>query len=445
MTATLDQIYTQVMELKRELEVQLAQRKVGAQQIQVSEGLSDISERMGLLQAGEFRTGNGQAPGHGFTGVRIGYPAFSYSGGLWHVAGVALDVLQVGINAEDGKLYAGQGNVVISEDGIRLYAGSAYNGARNIIFVDENGDVLSDLYTINQPTSATFHLWVNQNNIKTTGQVIIRAEGSTSYASYGAANGGADQASLVVSYDPADARGIGAAVAQLNGTGLLVDVTSHVIINENGNDVDVRIEGDTATQLFKTDGGLNAVQIGTTTAGNIMDARSTGTVWNEDGEDRDFRIESNDNANMFKVDAGNNTVAIGGGAGVTLVDEGTFVPTIVGTTTAGAGTYTLQLARYQLFGYWVFFNIVVTWTAHTGTGNMRVSGLPYTAANDNIDTPVTFDWSNITLAAAGNKLEGLVLANTIDISLREVGGGAAAPVPIDTSAVLRVSGFYRRA
>jgi hypothetical protein len=78
--------------------------------------------------------------------------------------------------------------------------------------------------------------------------------------------------------------------------------------NEQGADADCRIEGDTATNLFVTDAGLDAVQIGTTTAGAIADFRASEIVFNDTGLGTlDFRIESDTEANMLYLDANGNT------------------------------------------------------------------------------------------------------------------------------------------
>jgi hypothetical protein len=83
------------------------------------------------------------------------------------------------------------------------------------------------------------------------------------------------------------------------------------IFNEQGADADCRIEGDTATNLFLTDAGLDAVQIGTTTAGVIADFRSSAIVFNEDGTDRDIRFEGDTDANLIYTDASTDRVGIG--------------------------------------------------------------------------------------------------------------------------------------
>lgn len=118
MTVTLDKIYEEVLKLKTELENQLAQRRISATQVQVSEGLSDISERLGLIQAGEFRAGNGVEPTKGFSGVRIGYPSFTYNGNTYNIVGVRNDKLQIGISADDGSMLAAGGNIIMDAKGI---------------------------------------------------------------------------------------------------------------------------------------------------------------------------------------------------------------------------------------------------------------------------------------------------------------------------------------
>lgn len=103
--------------------------------------------------------------------------------------------------------------------------------------------------------------------------------------------------------------------------GVIADFrTASIVFNENGADRDFRIEGDTATSLFVTDAGLDAVQIGTTTAGDIADFRTASIVFNESGADRDLRIEGDTNANLFYTDAGNDRVGIGTNAPAYLFD-----------------------------------------------------------------------------------------------------------------------------
>jgi len=58
--------------------------------------------------------------------------------------------------------------------------------------------------------------------------------------------------------------------------------------------------------------------------------------------------------------------------------EGDFLLSIKGSTAAGAGTYTTRYGRYLKLGRLVIFAARVDWSAHTGTGDMVVTGLPFT-------------------------------------------------------------------
>ena len=58
-------------------------------------------------------------------------------------------------------------------------------------------------------------------------------------------------------------------------------------------------------------------------------------------------------------------------------EEGVFTPTVFGTTTAGVGTYSTQSGRYTKVGNKVHIEIVLAWSAHTGSGGMRINGLPF--------------------------------------------------------------------
>jgi hypothetical protein len=117
-------------------------------------------------------------------------------------------------------------------------------------------------------------------------------------------------------------------------------------------------------------------------------------------------------------------------------EEGTFTPVIVGTTAAGVGTYTSQVGRYTKVGRLVSAQIYLNWTAHTGTGNMLISGLPFSSQNvSDLYNAATFGWVyNISLTA-GNVITGYVSYNTPFITLEQypVGGGLSIPVPIDAA------------
>jgi hypothetical protein len=120
----------------------------------------------------------------------------------------------------------------------------------------------------------------------------------------------------------------------------------------------------------------------------------------------------------------------------------TFTPVVRGTSTAGTGTYTSQLGSYVKTGKLVQFQIYVAWSAHTGTGNLEITGLPF--ANSAIECAVSVgEISNYALTA-GNYLQSFISSSSAVISFRQVatGGGAVASVPLDTAASIIISGCY---
>lgn len=125
-------------------------------------------------------------------------------------------------------------------------------------------------------------------------------------------------------------------------------------------------------------------------------------------------------------------------------EEGTFTPTIVGTSTAGVGTYTTQVGRYTKIGNTVHFNATVAITNHTGTGNIMVGALPFTSANITSNTTsMNVSPSNLTYAG---QLVARMNINDVTIGLESAATGAVlAGVPMDTAFTLFVSGHYQTA
>ncbi len=101
---------------------------------------------------------------------------------------------------------------------------------------------------------------------------------------------------------------------------------------------------------------------------------------------------------------------------------GTFTPVVVGSTTAGVGTYPYQVGRYTRIGNLVSAYIATGWTAHTGTGTARFSTLPFTVKNTANYVPVGAAHYDNGAIQAINCLDGIL--NTTYCQL-EVGGGAA--------------------
>lgn len=122
--------------------------------------------------------------------------------------------------------------------------------------------------------------------------------------------------------------------------------------------------------------------------------------------------------------------------------EGTFTPVVAGSTTAGTGTYTTQVGTYTRIGNTVHFNVTVVWTAHTGTGNLLVNGLPFTSnATANRIYSVSVSSSNLTFTG---QLGGRISNSATSIAIETQSSGAAiAALAIDTAASLWITGTYQ--
>jgi hypothetical protein len=125
-------------------------------------------------------------------------------------------------------------------------------------------------------------------------------------------------------------------------------------------------------------------------------------------------------------------------------EEGTFTPTISGSTSAGAGTYSVQEGRYTKVGNLVYVTAVMTWSAHTGTGNMRLSGLPFTVLNVvGLEPPLSLQVNDVALTALNVALATFRRnATYAEVLQAPVGGGSLTDVPIDTAASIRYAGSF---
>jgi hypothetical protein len=127
-------------------------------------------------------------------------------------------------------------------------------------------------------------------------------------------------------------------------------------------------------------------------------------------------------------------------------EEGTFTPVIVGTTTAGTGTYTAQVGNYTKIGRLVSYQIYFQLTNHTGTGSMFISGLPFAVSSisSNLAYSPPATWINNLALTANNTLMAYPDPGGTTITLNQgpTGGGALAGIPVDTAFQMMLSGNY---
>lgn len=125
-------------------------------------------------------------------------------------------------------------------------------------------------------------------------------------------------------------------------------------------------------------------------------------------------------------------------------EEGTFTSTIIGLTSAGTGTYGAQNGKYTKIGNVVTFSVDINWTAHTGTGNMAIAGLPFTAAPISFQRYPNSNYNQNISLSANNYMVTYVSDNSTRVTLAQLptGGGAPSQVPMDTSGEMFVAGLY---
>jgi hypothetical protein len=128
-------------------------------------------------------------------------------------------------------------------------------------------------------------------------------------------------------------------------------------------------------------------------------------------------------------------------------EEGTWTPTVFGQTTAGTGTYTYQVGNYVKVGQMVCASALIVLTNHTGTGNLALGGLPFSAlSNGNLNRfgAAIGGLNNLTLSASNiATAKGVAGDAFLYMTQYPAGGGAETDVPIDTNFQISYTFTYR--
>ena len=256
---------------------------------------------------------------------------------------------------------------------------------------------------------------------------------------------------------------------------LLVGTTDSSVYNNNANssaDNGINLMAD--GKLYATKSGASvAIFNRTSSDGNIVEFNKSGTsvgsigtrggdVYVETGDtgirmydqsdaiipigsagvSRDAAIDLGISNIRFKDLYLSGGVYLGGVAAANKLDdyeEGTFTPVMVGSTTAGTGTYTVQSGHYTKIGNTVTAHVLIQWSAHTGTGNIQITGFPVNPAGTHYIVPFT---SALTLSS-GYTAEAFIQSNNL-FNLYQVNAtGSSIPVPMDTSAQVAFTVTYR--
>ncbi len=125
--------------------------------------------------------------------------------------------------------------------------------------------------------------------------------------------------------------------------------------------------------------------------------------------------------------------------------EGTWAPTLIGSTTAGSPTYTTQVGSWTRIGRVVMCQFKVAVSALGGmAGNLEIGGLPFASANVSSDqgNGVVGAMTGVALDSGYTFASLLVLPNESFITFEENGSGKAnQPLPVsDLTAPVTISG-----
>ncbi|QHJ80883.1 MAG: hypothetical protein [Bacteriophage sp.] len=118
-----------------------------------------------------------------------------------------------------------------------------------------------------------------------------------------------------------------------------------------------------------------------------------------------------------------------------------FIPYVYGATTPGAGTYTVRWGSYTLVGNLVFINMQVTWTGHTGTGQVKIGALPYLTDFPSGELMNVLPSGITTTGRLIGVMDGYSNSMIID-QVSDVGG--VSPLQMPTSGSLHITGIYRK-
>jgi hypothetical protein len=127
-------------------------------------------------------------------------------------------------------------------------------------------------------------------------------------------------------------------------------------------------------------------------------------------------------------------------------EEGTFQPTVVGTSTAGTVTYNSRYGRYTKIGRVVYIEIYLYWVSGTGSGYLTFGNLPFTSANSNTYPSLSVGSFYALTFNSGTFLSAYVNNNSTTIILENcpTGGTTVTPgqVTYNASGAIQISGFY---
>ena len=164
----------------------------------------------------------------------------------------------------------------------------------------------------------------------------------------------------------------------------------------------------------------------------------------------DSTMKSIDNKiNSHKADV----VTDADGAHGLIIEEGTFTPTVIGSSVAGTQTYSAAWGQYKKIDNMVYFQLYVTLSAKDAAmaGNVRIGGLPFTPATKSYGVRGVSIGRTVGINTSKTVLDvnGTIISNIPAVQMYFLVNGATATTQeylavseiIDTFGI-GISGFY---
>jgi hypothetical protein len=130
-------------------------------------------------------------------------------------------------------------------------------------------------------------------------------------------------------------------------------------------------------------------------------------------------------------------IGLGGTGAANILDdyeEGTWTPTIYGTTTAGTTTYFQQAGTYTKVGRLVTVQIFLNITGQTGAGSMRLGGLPFTSGAGANTFPFFPKVGSLAMSTDYYPIFSVAANDTFCyMEQGSTGGSLLITIPVDTS------------
>jgi hypothetical protein len=202
------------------------------------------------------------------------------------------------------------------------------------------------------------------------------------------------------------------------------------------------------------DAGFSKLEVGNTKA-EVTDTGSNGTFTvTTEGTGR-LSVDSSGRTLLGGVTANANGGVLQLSSGITFpatavaatdpntlddYEEGTWTPTIEGTSTAGTATYATRTGSYTKVGNLVHISLNLTWSSGTGTGSLKVTGLPFVPGA--LGALAIAYVENIVLSANNYASANVHTNNNIFILQTPTGGGVIANVAYDAAGTLIMAGSY---